>query len=54
MLQGSCPSRTAPDFVLERTKSGDVRKMPQFTHVMWMLPFIKHYYSAIHFSTVRV
>ena len=33
MLQGSCPSRTAPDFVLERTKSGDVRKMPQFTHV---------------------
>ena len=34
MLQGSCPSRTAPDFVLERTKSGDVRKMHQFTHVM--------------------
>lgn len=33
MLQGSCPSRTAPDFVLERTKSGDVRKMHQFTHV---------------------
>ena len=33
MLQGSCPSRTAPAFVLERTKSGDVRKMPQFTHV---------------------
>ena len=33
MLQGSCPSRTAPDFVLERSKSGDVRKMPQFTHV---------------------
>lgn len=33
MLQGSCPSRTAPDFVLERIKSGDVRKMPQFTHV---------------------
>ena len=32
MLQGSCPSRTAPDFVLERTKSGEVRKMPQFTH----------------------
>lgn len=32
MLQGSCPLRTAPDFVLERTKSGDVRKMPQFTH----------------------
>lgn len=32
MLQGSCPSRTTPDFVLERTKSGDVRKMPQFTH----------------------
>ena len=35
MLQGSCPSRTAPDFVLERTKSGDVRKMQQFTHVMY-------------------
>ena len=33
MLQGSCPSWTAPDFVLERTKSGDVRKMPQFTHI---------------------
>ena len=34
MLQGSCPSRTAPDFVLERTKSGDVRKMAGFTHGM--------------------
>ena len=33
MLQGSCPLWTAPDFVLERTKSGDVRKMPQSTHV---------------------
>ena len=33
MLQGSCPSRTDPDFVLERTKSGYVRKMPQFTHI---------------------